>query len=958
MNDRPFLSVFTPSRTPPEILEAILVQRHALLTDAVERVSESATSGNKHHLLFVGPRGTGKTHLVTVLVHRLGLETDLQKDLRIAWLNEDETSTSLLELWQRIHTALAKRYPEEFASAALEPMFDMSPDDAEQWLGRMLLEHLQGRTLLVVVENLDALFEGLGTSGQQKLRAFIQEHPVLALVATAQRLVAAVKHRNSPFFGFFQTEHLQPLSIEQAADLLRKIAALNGQQEVAAFLASARGLSRVRALHHLSGGNHRIYIVLSQFITRDSIDALIGPFSKMVDEMTPYYQERIRWLPSQQRKIVEFLCTRERPIPVKQLARRLFASHQTISSQLKDLRQKGYVQSAQRGRESLYEIAEPMMRICVEVKENQSHEPLQLLVDFLRVWYDGRELGARLTACGGDSRARAYLESALETNEAQGNLRVQLLVEGYRAELGEDGASEWGGRIISYAKESEALALACGEWARGNTDKALSIIAEITDKTSGQPMSAMASAWMLAAEIHSFKGTVESAVKCLDSSLKLSGVPVEQVASALYNRGVAYGKLGDPVKEIADYGAIIGLAEAPVELVAMALNNRGVTYGKLGDPEKAITDYDAVIGLVDTPVEEVAWALNNRGVAYGQLGDPEKEIADYGTVIGLANAPVEDVARTLNNRGATYQQLGDPEKAIADYGTVIGLADASAEEVARAFINRGVAHGKLGDPEKAIADYGAVIGLADTPVEQVAMALNNRGVAHWMLNDVERCEKDLIAVLQLKEAPTKNRVDAHLALVELRIGDRRWDSAMTSLAAAMKEGLKGDSRYSDSSKYIIEAFFDSSLSIKLRRARTRELVRIYRDNDALAQLGEALTEHLGSLHANTDGLPSPDNLESWASAWEEAGEAIDALRLPLRIFRTGIDFLKTGGKDRGILLDLNQEERRLLEQALNLSKFPEGSRLNMDSGGLRNQSSGERHPCSGPALSLLRCREA
>ena len=97
------------------------------------------------------------------------------------------------------------------------------------------------------------------------------------------------------------------------------------------------------------------------------------------------------------------------------------------------------------------------------------------------------------------------------------------------------------------------------------------------------------------------------------------------------------------------------------------------------------------------------------------------------------------------------------------------------------------------------------------------------------------------------------------------------------------------------------------------------------DNDALAQLGEALTEHLGSLHANTDGLPASDNLESWASAWEEAGEAIDALRLPLRIFRTGIDFLKTGGKDRGILLDLNQEERRLLEQALSLSKFPENT---------------------------------
>ncbi len=44
----------------------------------------------------------------------------------------------------------------------------------------------------------------------------------------------------------------------------------------------------------------------------------------------------------------------------------------------------------------------------------------------------------------------------------------------------------------------------------------------------------------------------------------------------------------------------------------------------------------------------------------------------------------------------------------------------------------------------------------------------------------------------------------------------------------------------------------------------------------------------------------------------------EEFRLPLRIFRTGIDFLKSGAKDRGILLDLNQEERKILEQAFHL----------------------------------------
>ena len=69
--------VFTPSRTDPKDLEFILVQRHQLLQDAVERVRESALTKHKHHLLFIGPRGCGKTHLVTLIVSRLLADPEL-----------------------------------------------------------------------------------------------------------------------------------------------------------------------------------------------------------------------------------------------------------------------------------------------------------------------------------------------------------------------------------------------------------------------------------------------------------------------------------------------------------------------------------------------------------------------------------------------------------------------------------------------------------------------------------------------------------------------------------------------------------------------------------------------------------------------------------------------------------------------------------------------------------------
>jgi hypothetical protein len=182
--------VYTPSRTDPKDLEFILVQRHQLIEDAMERVRESVQSAHKHHLLFVGPRGCGKIHLVTLIVLRLQADPALKARMRIAWLSEDETCTSFLELLLKIHAALARAYPEGYRSEMLAKAYDLGLEAAEEYVQRQLLATLASRTLVVVAENLDAIFGGLGQGGQKRLWAFIQENSKLAIVATTQRLVA------------------------------------------------------------------------------------------------------------------------------------------------------------------------------------------------------------------------------------------------------------------------------------------------------------------------------------------------------------------------------------------------------------------------------------------------------------------------------------------------------------------------------------------------------------------------------------------------------------------------------------------------------------------------------------------------------------------------------------------------------------------------------------------------
>lgn len=435
MSQPKFISRFSPNRTDPEYLERIHVQREDLLANAVELLKESALTANKHHLLFVGPRGCGKTHLLSLIFHRLQKSPELADALRIAWLNEDETSISFLDLLVRVYRALSNRYPEEFPQQELESLYGSDPEQARYELEKRLVARAGAQTVLVMVENLDGLFGQFEETEQKKWRAFIQNHPVFATAGTAQGLFEGVSKRDLPFFGFFDTRHLKPLTVEEATELLERIARLNKNDDLVAFLSTPRGRARVHAIHHLAGGNHRLYIVLSDFITREALDELVGPFEEMVDQqLTPYYQERLRWISAQQRKIVEFLCFQKQPVPVKAIAERLFASHSTITSQLKHLRGLGYVISHSRGRESLYELAEPLMRLSMQVKER--HEPLGLLIDFLRVWYEREQLEAYLDGVSAEAPCRnPELSDAVVASLSKGGISRLASVDKIREVL-------------------------------------------------------------------------------------------------------------------------------------------------------------------------------------------------------------------------------------------------------------------------------------------------------------------------------------------------------------------------------------------------------------------------------------------------------------------------------------------------------------------------------------------
>jgi tetratricopeptide (TPR) repeat protein len=651
MESRIFISRFSPNRTAPEDLEKIHVQRHELLEKVVERVRASVLTDAKHHLLFVGPRGCGKTHLLALLNHRLQqpAQADLADRLRIAWLNEDETSTTFLELLLRIYRALSERYPQEFPAERMEAVYGKEVAAAQKIAESALLNGIGGRTVLVFIENLDSLFSQLDVMEQRSWRAFIQDNPRFVTIATAQGLFAGVADRDQPFFGFFDTEHLQPLTVPEATELMERIARLNNQPDLIEFLSTSRGRARVRAIHHLSGGNQRLHIVLSDFITRESLDDLVRPFEEMVDEqLTPYYQERLRWISPPQRKIVEFLCQLAHPVPVKVIAERLFSDHGTTTSQLKKLREFGYVTTNVRGREARYELAEPLMRLSMQVKANHDRKPLDLLVDFLRVWYEREDLERRLVQLLPSAYSRGYFETALAKSQSgEQSYCVELL----RREL------------------SDVDLQHCSD----EQYETLRLVAEESDKPED---------WQALVIACLNRKDYAGAVDHSNRLLEMTDLPIDVRATSLLRRGIAHFSLDQAEMAIVDSTQAFELPGLPAVLMGIALHLRGLMYEKVGRGETAIADYTRLIELSGVQVDIVAAALVRRGICW-RRDKTESAMADFTRVIEMPDAPVDIIVGAFKERACIHVLKHRTQEAIADFIRAIGLGGTSQQRDAR-----------------------------------------------------------------------------------------------------------------------------------------------------------------------------------------------------------------------------------------------------------------------------------
>ncbi|HKA07522.1 MAG TPA: tetratricopeptide repeat protein [Gemmataceae bacterium] len=783
----------------------------------------------------------------------------MRERVRIAWLPEDETTASFWKFLLRILRALNAEYGDEFTLPSPDQLADTPNDGRSIVLIDHLLRSLAGRTLLVVVENLDDVMRGLKDEGQKRWRAFLQEHPIAATLATSQQLTDDVSDRARPFFNFFQIEYLKPLNADEALILLAKIAEHTGNMGLAAFLQTPAGRARVRAIRHIAGGSHRVFIILSEFATRENLDELVTALEELLDELTPYYQERLRWLPDQQREIVEFLCRQAQTVRVKGIARELFLSEQTAAAQLKQLRDKGYVRAESVGRESRYELAEPLMRLCVEVKDPQL-EPIRLIVEFLRIWYDKEQVKTKLEGLPRDAIVeREYLRAALQKGgQRASSALVSILKRDLKAAEKRHDPEEIAPVLVELATIADSAADRCfaghklsslGRFMEATTafDRALELHEECANAWSGRGWANYglgefeqaltdfdraiqhdreeASAWTGKGCALDRLGRAEEALVAVNRGIRLDAscaVTWAAKGAALY----ALGRHSD---------ALTALEEATRldPSLGFAWTDKAATLSALGRSIEALVALDRAIEL--DPADPVARGI--RGWILAGLGRLPEALASFERAIEL---DPED-AIVWNGKGWTLNEQGQATKALPALDRAIELNPRHADT----WRNKGQALSLLGRPLEALVALDQVIKLDP----EYASAWNDRGQLLYRLGRYE----DAIAAFN-----RAIEVDPHEA------------SAWTNKGHALNEIGRFE-----------EALAACSRAIELQPEDAIVWENRGRAKLGLGQVGKALLDLRHAIELNTDS----NALECLAEGLIVAGDWGEAERLLAKRFR-------------------------------------------------------------------------
>jgi DNA-binding MarR family transcriptional regulator len=393
------IGIYRSNITPIERLIKTTVGRQEILDDLIEKLGRNATKRGGQHYLFIGPRGIGKTHFLTLVENAIEQSEKLRNLYTvIRFPEENNRILSFADLllgiidilaekdqaaeWRVLHQSLAAVEKDENIIDAIVPRLKRYRKES-------------GKTLLLMVENLDSLFTEQMKKEQDihRFRSFLMDSPCAALIGTSPVYFPGIYSNKSPFYDFFDITPLENLSEDETVALIRKNLEWEGCDNI--LKSFDEYMPKIYALHTMTGGNPRLTVLLYELMAHDNLLDVKVQFQKLLDQISPFYQDRMKDLAPQERALLETIALmRDTPRTPAAIAGRLRMKPQQASSLLKRMTEAGYLtvsENPQDKRSRFYRIKEGFFDLWLAMSESRLHRKrLNYLAQFFESYYRDR----------------------------------------------------------------------------------------------------------------------------------------------------------------------------------------------------------------------------------------------------------------------------------------------------------------------------------------------------------------------------------------------------------------------------------------------------------------------------------------------------------------------------------------------------------------------------------------
>lgn len=364
--------------------------RHYELQNVLDILHDNIEASSCQHALIIGPRGQGKTMLLARTAAEIRSDEQLsQRLLPVRFMEESQEIFNMADFWLETLFYLAKEC-QQFDPQLGQELNTRHSVLSDKWGSDSLEDLARGavldvadrldRKLVLMIENLQALFEDVDENFGWKLRKVLQTEPQIMLVGSAISRFKGLDDAELPFFEFFWIIHLRPLDTVECQQLWTLISGQDVSEREA------------RPLEILTGGSPRLLVIVASFAQHKSMRQLMEELVVLVDEHTDYFRGNLEILAKTERRVFLAVIDLWQPSTASEISIRARMDIRKVSTMLGRLVNRGAVNFEGSGRKRKYAAAERLYSIYYKLRRNRDEAAVvQNLIRFMSVFYTEAE---------------------------------------------------------------------------------------------------------------------------------------------------------------------------------------------------------------------------------------------------------------------------------------------------------------------------------------------------------------------------------------------------------------------------------------------------------------------------------------------------------------------------------------------------------------------------------------